>query len=87
MTKPRLTHEQHIELGRELHELRNRVQQLGVEVSNAFPLSGREGRPGRKLLAAAEALDTARSDLENLMLADHPAADVGVYYPGATARP
>jgi hypothetical protein len=86
-TKPRLTHEQHTELGRALAGLRDELVHRYVQLANAYPLQGREALPGRKLEAAFRALDAARSELEAAMFREHPdTAQTTVYYPHAEDR-
>lgn len=82
MTKPRLTLEEHEELGRTLaaihDELVHRVTQLG----RAYPRSGVEGEPYRRLCAAEKALNQARAELDHALFRDHPrSGDPSIYYP------
>lgn len=86
MGKPRLSHEQHTDIGQRLFVLRNQLLKLHLEVANAYPLSGPESRAGRKLNSALDDIDTARSDLDSALFREHPAkAETSTYYPGATA--
>lgn len=82
MPKPRLTHEQHREIGAALHRIRNELITLSVQVANAYPRSGAEAKPGRDLDAALHRIDRARSNLEDALFHEHPQADIHVYYPG-----
>jgi hypothetical protein len=80
--KPRMTLEQHVEMGRALAGIREGLQHRSVQIANAYPRSGREAIPARKLQAAIERLDEARSALENAMFDEHPdEGTTNVYYP------
>ncbi|OEV30466.1 hypothetical protein AN219_10750 [Streptomyces nanshensis] len=83
MAKPGLTHEQHTDIGKQLHDIREQLIKIAVDVANAYPRAGDRGRPGRKLHTALDAIDTARSDLDSALFNEHPAqADTHTYYPG-----
>jgi hypothetical protein len=79
--KPRLTFEQHVEMGETLAAMSGDLVDREVLVGNAFAKGGRSGLPARKLHAARAAIDQARAELENMMLDDFPEADTSVYYP------
>ncbi|NUK07477.1 hypothetical protein HRW18_05495 [Streptomyces lunaelactis] len=80
-SKPRLTEEQHAELGRKLAAMQSQLVSIHVQLLNAYPMQGAESRPARKIDAAAKKLEDARSELENALFRDHPNATTGVYYP------
>ncbi|MFF3565716.1 hypothetical protein ACFYXS_37385 [Streptomyces sp. NPDC002574] len=53
-----------------------------LTVDKAYPSSGPEGIPHKKVGAALRTLDEARSALEILLSREHPdAAETTVYYP------
>lgn len=88
MAKPRFTFEEHVEMGRMLAAITNDLTQRAVQVGNAYPGSGREGVPGKKLHAAVKALSGARSALDDALFREYPdQAETTVYYPHAEDRP
>lgn len=82
MAKPRLTIDEHRHLGRTLADIRDQLQAHAVALDGAYPRSGPESVAARKLRAAYETLDEARSALESALFREHPAeADPDIYYP------
>jgi hypothetical protein len=80
--KPRLTVDEHIEMGLALTSLRDELQRRYVQLANAYPQSGTPAIPAKKLEQAVDAIDAARTALENAMYQEHPqTADTSVYYP------
>ncbi|MGW8364548.1 hypothetical protein ACWGK1_28790 [Streptomyces wedmorensis] len=85
--KPRLTFEEHLEMGRSLSSMRDELQRRAIQLANAYPRYGQEGIPAKKLDAAFEALETARTELDHLMFQEHPEqGTTKVYYPDAEDR-
>jgi hypothetical protein len=82
MVKPRLTVDEHAQLGRILTGIRHEIQSRAVQLENAYPRSGPEAQPARTLAKICEAIDEARGLLENALYREHPeAATTHVYYP------
>ncbi|MER6738232.1 hypothetical protein [Streptomyces puniciscabiei] len=81
MTKPRLTKEEHVEIGRQLAIMQSQLAHLHTKLANAYPLQGKEATPMRKVGAVEKALEAARYALENALFDDHPEADTSVYFP------
>ena len=82
MTKPKLTADEHAHLGRRLAGIRDELTTLYVQLANAYPQTGPEAAPARKLEKAQKAIDDARGDLENALYREHPGqAATSVYYP------
>ncbi|MFJ2160543.1 hypothetical protein [Streptomyces sp. NPDC087856] len=82
MTKPRLTFEEHEELGRTLADIRDEISHRITQLSNAYPRSGPESAPYRRLQAALQELDIARTELDHAMFREHPdTGETTVYYP------
>ena len=81
MTKPRLTEEEHAEIGKQLAQMQSELAHLHVKIGNAYPLQGAEGMPLKRAKAAEEALRDARYALENALFRDHPEASTSVYFP------
>ncbi|WP_405763839.1 hypothetical protein OG539_43510 [Actinacidiphila glaucinigra] len=80
--KPRLTLDEHTEMGRVLAGIRDELAHRAVQLDKAYPSSGPEGVPHKKVGAALRALDEARSALEILLSRERPdAAEGTVYYP------
>ncbi|MGW5003086.1 hypothetical protein ACWEP8_36145 [Streptomyces hydrogenans] len=80
--KPRLTLAEHVELGRTLAHVRDELIHRSVQLANAYPKSGPEGVPGQLLTKALDAVDKARSELENALFREHSnEAETSVYYP------
>ncbi|MBT2439943.1 hypothetical protein J7E93_07370 [Streptomyces sp. ISL-36] len=85
--KPRLSFEEHVEMGRALASMRDEVQKRWIQLENAYPRSGQQGVPAKKLEAAFNALETARTELDHLMFQEHPEeGTTKVYYPDAEDR-
>lgn len=79
MQKTKITRERHIELGDELHAMAEAITNLVAELSGAVPRISAAYASARKTSSALLAL---RSDLENLMLREHPdrADDLRIYF-------
>ncbi|WP_228981453.1 hypothetical protein [Streptomyces sp. DH12] len=85
--KPRFTLDQHAEMGRTLAGLRDELAHRRTALLNAYPRSGPEAAPARHLADAIEAVDKARSALEDLHYAETPdIASTGTYWPQAENR-
>ncbi|HBF84961.1 MAG TPA: hypothetical protein DD420_35045 [Streptomyces sp.] len=81
-SKPKLTADEHADLGKRLAAVRNELQVLEVQLGNAYPRSGPQAAPARNLEKARKAIDKARCDLENALFHEHPEqAQTTVYYP------
>lgn len=72
MTKPRLTFEEHDRLGGRLAEIRHELLTLSTQLSNAYPRSGRESVPAKKLAEARQVLGEALHSLEDRLYEEHP---------------
>ena len=72
MTKPRLTQDEHIELGAALDSVYRELHRRTVQLANAYPRTGPEARPMKLLDDAIEDLNKARYALENLCFDEHP---------------
>lgn len=82
MAKPRLTHGQHADIGRTLAAIRDELTHRTGQLKNAYPQTGPEALPARKVTAATRALDEARSALDSALFREHPdTAETTVYYP------
>ncbi|MEV5383015.1 hypothetical protein [Streptomyces sp. NPDC052721] len=81
MTKPRLTEEEHLQIGKQLARMQTELATLHSKLGNAYPLQGREGQPLRKLDKVENTLRDLRYALENALISDHPQADTSVYFP------
>ncbi|WP_392838730.1 hypothetical protein [Streptomyces sp. LN500] len=82
MTKPRLTFEEHTDLGLRLAAIRDELLHMHTQLANAYPRTGLEGVPGRKLNQAREAVDEARCELDHALFREHPRqGETTVYYP------
>jgi hypothetical protein len=69
--KPRLALEQHEELGRDLTEMRNRLQTHRVLLSGSYPRSDRHNEKMlRGLAKAVDAIDSARYAGESQLYAE-----------------
>lgn len=80
--KPKLTFEEHAEMGLALASIRNELLHRHVQLANAYPRSGQPAVPARKLDAAIGAIDEARSELEDALFREYPeTAQTTVYYP------
>lgn len=82
MAKPRLARDQHTDIGRTLAAIRDELTHRAAQLGNAYPRTGPEAHPARKLAAAARALDGARHALDSALFREHPnTAETTVYYP------
>lgn len=82
MAKPRLTRDQHTDLGRTLAAIRDELTHRTAQLENAYPRTGPEAHPARKLATAARAVDGARHALDSALFREHPdTAETTVYYP------
>lgn len=80
MRKQSLTLDEHIALGQELHQIRDRLGALAVEVGHHYPVNG---PVASGFHSARKRMDTLRSRLENQLFLDHPTeASIRVYCPG-----
>lgn len=86
MTKPRLTLEEHKELGLALAVMRDDLVRYSTMLANAYPVAGPEAKPHRKLESAYAAIDEARCALENALFDEHRGAETSVYYPDSDRR-
>lgn len=78
--KPGLDFDEHEALGRELWELRNRLLQISVRLSNAYAKTSRVDRAGQLAVSRVDAL---RSALDDECALEHPDRFTpAVYYPG-----
>ncbi|MGY5127310.1 hypothetical protein [Streptomyces nigrescens] len=85
--KPRLTFEEHVEMGRALASMRDELLHRDTQLANAYPRSGPEAVPAKKLDEAVRAIDEARAELENALYREHRGvAKTSVYYPPAEDR-
>ena len=79
--KPRLTFEEHVEMGRALKSVRDELLHRNVQLSNAYPRSGPEAAPAKLLDQALNAVEQARVELERALNGEHPErAQPAVYY-------
>lgn len=82
MAKPRLTREEHDDMGRTLAGIQDELARRVGQLANAYPRTGTGSEPHRKLKAALAALNAARSALDSALFAEHPdTAESTVYYP------
>ncbi|MEU2584515.1 hypothetical protein ABZ612_16465 [Streptomyces avermitilis] len=80
--KQRLSPEQHADMGRSLAAIRDELTHRVAQLANAYPQTGAEGLPTRKLRIAARSVDDARSALDNTLFREHPnQAETTTYYP------
>lgn len=86
MTKPRLTLEEHKELGLTLATMRDELVKRSAQVDNAYPRTGPEAKAQKKIHSAYEAIDEARCILEEALFKDYPDAETTVYYPQQETR-
>ncbi|MCX4699527.1 hypothetical protein [Streptomyces sp. NBC_01373] len=85
--KPRLSPQYHADMGRALAAIRDELARRTTQLRNAYPQTGREAIPARKLAAAVTAIGTARNDLDNALFREHPAeATTTAYYPNPEDR-
>jgi hypothetical protein len=82
MTKRGLPHPEHLHLGQVLSGVRNHLVHEQTGLVNAYPRAGPRAFPAKQLQAAIDALDEARTALENAVFEEHPAVDeTHDYYP------
>ena len=81
MTKPRLTEEEHAEIGKQLAQMQKELAHLHTKLGNAYPLQGAEAMTLKRINAVEDTLRDARYALENALFRDHPEADTSVYFP------
>ncbi|WP_406360337.1 hypothetical protein OID55_11000 [Streptomyces sp. NBC_00715] len=82
MTKPRLTLEEHTDLGRTLAGIRDELLHRATQIAHAYPRSGVEGAPYKRLQAALHELDIARTELDHALFREHPhTGETTIYYP------
>lgn len=82
MTKPRLSHDEHLELGRALAGIHDELVHRKVQLGSAYPQTGPEAEPAREIEKALGALRKARTALENAAFREHPdTATTRTYYP------
>jgi hypothetical protein len=89
--KSGLTIAEHQELGAELAAIRERLAELSIAISSAYPFKSAVGRltcqAGRPQVC--KGLDALRDALEDAMLTEHRGnarATTGVYWPARTPR-
>jgi hypothetical protein len=89
---PRLTLEEHQDLGLSLACVRDELQKRTIQLANAYPHAGPEAVPEELLKEALKTLESVRYELDKMMFHEYP--DDGtpnVYYPEdeqrATWRP
>ncbi|MFJ2279259.1 hypothetical protein ACIOEZ_34485 [Streptomyces sp. NPDC087866] len=83
MTKPRLTFEEHDQLGGQLAAIRRELRLISLKLSNAYPRSGRESEPAKKVEEARQVLTVALHRLEDRLYEEHPhLANTDVYSQG-----
>lgn len=82
--KPGLTMAEHEKLGKILKDMRQALNTSFVQVANAYPTTNKRAmRALRKLGAAQNAIDQARSDLEDCMADEHKSEwTTKIYYGG-----
>ena len=79
MTKPGLTFDRHVEIGRCLYRIREELVRVSVELEDAYPLSARFPQAVNR---ARVALDRARDAGDVQLREESPdETHVGVYYP------
>lgn len=82
MTKRGLPHPEHLRLGQVLSGLRSQLVHEQTGLVNAYPRTGPRAFPAEQLQVAIDALDAARSALENAVFDEHPeVAETYDYYP------
>lgn len=83
MTKPRLTFEEHDQLGERLAAIRRELQAHSMKLSNAYPRTGRESEPAKMIEEARQLLTVALHRLEDRLYEEHPQlANTDVYSQG-----
>lgn len=87
MPKPRLSPQQHTDMGTALAAIRDELARRLTQLRNAYPQTGHESTPARKLASALSAVDNARNDLDSALFREHPAeATTTAYYPNPEDR-
>ncbi|KPI02911.1 hypothetical protein OK074_5061 [Actinobacteria bacterium OK074] len=87
MTKRGLSHPEHLRLGQVLSGVRDQLVREQVTLSNAYPRTGPRAFPAKRLEVAIEALDAARTALDDAVFQEHPAvAETFDYYPNTERR-
>lgn len=87
MSKPRFTAGEHADAGRRLAFIHNELIRLQVQIENAYPRSGPEGRAPEQIRQAIQRLDRARSALDDALAREHPAEfSTRTYYPHVEDR-
>lgn len=87
MTKPRLTHDEHADLGRALAGIRDELNRRVAQLGNAYPQTGPESKPRQKVAEAVRAIDEARNALDSALFREHPeTADPAIYWPAPEER-
>ncbi|WP_411091361.1 hypothetical protein [Streptomyces sp. 049-1] len=85
--KARLSPQAHTELGHALAAIRDELGRRATQLHNAYPRTGHEATPARKLTSAVRAIDNARNNLDNALFREHPrTATTTAYYPNAEDR-
>lgn len=80
MTKPRLTFEEHDQLGGQLAAIRRELHDLNMQLLRAYPRSGTEAKPAKRIEEARRTLGEALHALENCLYDEHPQqANTDVY--------
>lgn len=77
--KTRYNIEQHNQLGKELQAMRNRMQTIGVELGNAYPISTKVFDFADK---AVKAIDELRDKMANLAIQEHGGQGDTLYFRG-----
>lgn len=72
MTKPRLTYDEHDQLGHHLAAIRSELLTLEIQLANAYPRTGPESVPARRVAEARQILGEALRNLEDRLYAEHP---------------
>lgn len=82
MTKRGITHPEHLRLGQILSGVRTQLFHEQAALETAYPRTGPRAAPAKQLQVAIDALDAARSALDDAVFEEHPAvADTHDYYP------
>ncbi|MFG1807808.1 hypothetical protein [Streptomyces sp. NPDC049040] len=84
---PRLTLEEHRDLGLSLAYVRDELQKRTIQLANAYPQPGPEAVPEELLKEALRTLESVRYELDQIMCHEYP--DNGtpeVYYPEGGQR-
>lgn len=85
--KPRLTLEEHKELGQALAGMEDELRHRSIQLDHAYPRGGREEAPARYVQQALEGLRAARTALDHMHFAEHgDAGCVHTYYPADRDR-